>query len=78
MGTLTIQGIVWNCSTFNGKVSFCFQAHCIIFDSLSRMWVMKENGEPIFADRSRVHVLEHAAELVWEYHANQIVPSWAA
>lgn len=75
-GTLTIQGISWRYQRYCGKVAFCHGKHCIVYNSNSGYYQIKEAGETIFAARSVTECLENAAEYVWEYHASKLTPSW--
>ena len=76
--TLTVQGITWTCHKLNGRIGFRRSPHAIMFDPRSGYYQIKEHGEVVFVARSVSECLENAAEIVWEYHANLIVPSWEA
>lgn len=76
MGTLTVKGIQWTASRHNGKLSFGFRRHGIVFVPQTGFYHLKEGGETLFADRSVAICLEHASEVVWEHYAKQFQPSW--
>lgn len=77
-GTLLAQGILWTYQRYNGKVAFRHGDLAIVWDCNSGYYQIKERGETVFVARSVTECLENAPEYVWEYHANQIVPSWEA
>jgi hypothetical protein len=74
--TLAIAGIVWSCHKMNGRIAFRRTPHAIIFDPWSGYYQIKEHGETVFVARSVSECLENATEIVFDYHAAQIVPSW--
>lgn len=74
--TLTVQGITWSCHKLNGRIGFRRSPHAIIFDPKSGYYQIKEHGETVFVARSVSECLENAAEIVFDYHAALIVPSW--
>lgn len=74
--TLTVQGIVWECSKFNGRVAFRCAPHSIIFDPWSGFYQIREKGETVFVARSVAECLENAAEIIFDFYADSIVPSW--
>lgn len=76
--TLAIQGIVWCCHKINGRIAFRHTPHAIIFDPWSGYYQIKEHGETVFVSRSVSECLQNAAAIVWDYYADQIVPSWEA
>lgn len=79
MATLTTrQGIVWNSCKHNGKVAFCNGAHAIVFEDKTGLFHLKENGETVYVDRKVVACLEHADDIILDYHADKIIPSWEA
>ena len=47
-----------------------------MFDPRSGYYQIKEHGETVFVARSVSECLENATEIVFDYHAAQIVPSW--
>lgn len=74
--TLCVAGLVWVCSKMNGRVAFRHAPHAILFNPCTGYYQIKECGETVFAAKSVSECLENAAEIVWDYHANRIVPSW--
>lgn len=76
IGTLTVQGISWCYLKHNGRVAFGFGHHSITFDPCSGYYHIKERGETVFAARSVTECLENAAEIVFDFYASQITPSW--
>lgn len=80
MATLTtIQGVKWESCRHNGKLAFCSGDHVIAYESKTGLYHLKENGETIFVDRNMIVCLEHATpELIWDYYASAITPSWEA
>jgi len=75
--TLSIQGIVWSCSKIKGRIAFSHNKHIISFNPWSSHYQIKENGETVFAARSVTECLENAAEIVLDFYADQVAPSWA-
>lgn len=75
-GTLTAQGIAWAYLKHNSRVAFVCGHHAITFEPCSGYYQIKECGETVFASRSVTECLENAAEIVWDFHADRIVPSW--
>ncbi len=76
IGTLTVQGIPWCYLKHNGRVAFGFGHHAILFEPCSGYYQIKELGETVFAARSACECLENASEIVFDFYAAQIVPSW--
>lgn len=74
--TLTIQGIVWSCSKIKGRIAFTHGNHVISFNPWSSHYQIKEGDEVVFASRSVTECLENASEIVFDFYADRIVPSW--
>ena len=76
--TLCVAGLVWVCQKMNGRVAFRHAPHAILFNPCTGYYQIKECGETVFAAKSVSECLENAAGIVWDYHADRIVPSWEA
>lgn len=74
--TLTIQNIVWFCKKVKGRIAFAHNRHLISFNPWSSHYQIRENGETVFASRSVSECLENASEIVLDFYADRIVPSW--
>lgn len=74
--TLSVAGFVWCCQKLNGRIAFRRAPHTIIFDPWSGYYQIKEHGETVFVSRSVSECLENAAEIVLDYYAAKMIPSW--
>jgi hypothetical protein len=76
--TLSVGGFVWCCQRVNGRIAFRRSPHAIIFHPWSGFYQITENGETVFVARSVTECLENATEIVLDYYATGIIPSWEA
>lgn len=75
-GTLTVQGIPWFYTKHNDKVAFGFGHHAIIFNNDLGCYCIMQDGESAGCFGGVAECLERASDIVFDYYADRIIPSW--
>lgn len=75
-GTLTVQGIPWAYTKYNGKVAFGYGKHAIHYVPQTGFFHLKQGGETVFSATTVAEVLDKATPFVLDYHASKIITTW--